>query len=327
MLKYLKDQGGQFWGAFAKSYGKTIKEERDRPLKEAMMKAQIGQAEAVAKKAQMDVDESMRQQQAVAELAQILQPQQVEMPTAGPVEESGKAPAPAMVTQPGPQMTDPRVRAALLKADPKQGVTQAAKAAFPSGSMATDKFGVDSMAEATAMEQDPNFKLMFPHGHRWEVKNGKLVPTGMNPVSVANNIYHSALAAGKSQQEAQALYNNALYGGSFSSGMGSEGGKAAAVVPSTNIPPPPQIGNTAQPSAPAAPIAPAAPPAATQPSPGGAPQQVSPGVAIPPRQSGETDAMYAARLKSLQGARGKDQAQAEEQLIALADAKTMLCEL
>ena len=265
LIKYLKDEGGQFWGAFAQSYAQAHERAKDRPMKEAMMKAQTAHQQAIADKAQMDIQQEREHQAALTNLTTVLSPQTVSTPTEGPATEEGVGPAPVTTTK-MPDMKSPEVQSALVRAQPKEAATQMLKQLGPSA----NKFGVDTLEEAQQMEQDPNFRNMFSHGWRWETKNGKLVPSGINPVNAADNAFHTVKAKGGSDLEAAAARNAILYGGSASTGAGGVEGKAAQ-----------QLGT---------PIAPQVPFA--QP-PGGTPQSG----AVQPAAAGGTNFQQAERAK------------------------------
>jgi len=233
MWKYLKDQGGQFWGAFGKSYAEALEKSRDRPLKEAMLKAQVGHQQALQKKMEMDVQQEVQQQAAMNELTGLLTTKQpTEVPTKiggpvqGPATEAGEPPAPPPLTtteMKNVEMTDPRVKAALLKSGVKGEVlSQAARQAFPTGATTGTVGGaiVNSWEEATHLSNDPAFKAANPYGGRWIVNSkGQIQFQGIHPVNPEAAIFHGPGGA----QGAQ----NYAYNRSAATGAGGFAGRTA----------------------------------------------------------------------------------------------------
>lgn len=191
--KYLKDQGGQFWGAFNQSLAKSISEERDRPLKEAMLKAQIGHQQALNDKAQMDIEQARQQQQAVTDLANILTPKVTtpaisEAPAQIPMAPSGNLPTltPQTTT---PDVKSPEVMSKLAKAQPKEFTTailkQATNPALAGGAI------VNTWEEARRLQNDPEFQAANPYGGRWQVNaRGQIQFQGIHPVNPEAATFH-----------------------------------------------------------------------------------------------------------------------------------------
>lgn len=139
MKNYLKDQGGQFWGAFATSYANAVDKARDRPLKEAMMKAQIARENAITTKAQQDSAAALQQQAAVTDLANSLKGTTTSTPTEGPATEAGVGPAPVTsTTYPTEQELAPKYAAAAPGEFIKSRLEPKAPAHIPAGSMTPD---------------------------------------------------------------------------------------------------------------------------------------------------------------------------------------------
>lgn len=200
ILKYLKDQGGQFWGAFAESLAQSLERAKDRPLKDAMLKAQIGHQQAVTQKLQMDIEQAKQHQAALDALTQALQPEAVTKTTYdkpfAALEQTGygetnppaQAPDYGEKTQTELRMPDvrsPKVQGALVKAQPKEA---AAKLLAQTG--AAPGMLVQTWADAVALQNDPTFQSANPYGGRWvQTKNG-IQFQGIHPVNPEAAIFH-----------------------------------------------------------------------------------------------------------------------------------------
>ncbi len=319
IIKYLKDQGGQFWGAFSQSFSNAVKEARDRPLKEAMMKAQTAHQQAIADKAQMDIEQERQQQAAMGVLTNLLTTQQpVEVPTKiggpvqGPVTETGEPPAPPPPTtteMKNVEMTDPRVRAALLKSGVKGEVlSQAAKQAFPSGlSAGTQGLLFQDWPSLQAFMDSPAYMSAFPQGSRTVMTQHGIQLQGINPVDVAANEFHTDIANKMPREQALQKFYDKLYNKGAAAGAGGFAGKTAQEaqqpirpmeqLPGTPTPPTPQAQYPTPPRA----MTPTPAPSATTPTPPG--QQtpsVHPGSLFStPMDPNETQAQYVQRLRKL----------------------------
>lgn len=139
MKNYLKDQGGQFWGAFATSYANAVDKARDRPLKEAMMKAQIASENAIATKQEQDNAAALSRQAAVTDLVNSLKGTTTSTPTEGPATEAGVGPAPVTsTTYPTEQELAPKYAAAAPGEFVKSRLEPKAPTHIPAGSMTPD---------------------------------------------------------------------------------------------------------------------------------------------------------------------------------------------
>lgn len=239
LWKYLKDQGGQFWGAFGPALAESLNRERERPLKEAMLKAQIGHQEALNQKAQFDMQQAQQQQAAVEELGRILQPKKVSVPgpTVLPDEAAGEpgGQMPPVETMQAPALTDPAVRAQLLKSGVRGEVlSQMAKAAFPSAAGALPGGGAtfNSFEDLIAFTKSPAYAQAFPAGARTVVgAKGQIMLQGIDPVNAAEREFHAHLVQNPGDVAgATAKRNAVLYQGSASSGAGRYAGATAQEI-------------------------------------------------------------------------------------------------
>jgi hypothetical protein len=256
------------------------------------------------------------QQQAVQGLSDLLtkgvqEPSIIGGPVEGPITPEGLAPAapPPFTSRPANQQ---ELYGALARAQPKEFATGLMRRLLP------DKAGNESRAFATPQDainfqMSPEFKTLYPSGARTVMTSRGFQFEGMNPVNVAANVYHSVLAATGNQQQAQQAYNNTLQQMGASTGFGGEMGKANAML---GQPPLAGIGGAVPPPPPQA------PPPMQQPK----TAQVEPGPRPTP-SGGPSAPARAAEIKGHATATGRQKAEAEEQLVGLSGAMTLVDEL
>jgi len=215
---------------------KMDEESKERKLRQQMLDLQMN-------KMLREQEEAMRQQQAVDMLAsQFEQPQPFVRP---PGVEGPLLPSGAFGETPG----DPRM-AAMIRAQPKEAVTGLLRQELQPQQQAGLAFATPQ--EATAFQQTPEYKALFPSGSRTIQTSRGFQFEGVNPVNVASNVYHSVLAATGSQAAAQAAYQDTLFKMGATQRAGGELGAAAAITGQPVPPAPPFAGQTAPPQAPQA---------------------------------------------------------------------------
>lgn len=122
VIKYLLDQSGQFWGAFNKSFADTLLQERDRPLKEALLKAQLEHLNVGNEGTRQKIQTEKDQAQAVQDWSTAVQTGKdepvMEQPL-GPATETGEMPAPIQTGTKHRALTTEEQMPYALKINPK----------------------------------------------------------------------------------------------------------------------------------------------------------------------------------------------------------------
>lgn len=243
MIKYLKDQHGQFWGAFGQAFTKAYQEAPDvanrraeSALKQKMLQLQIDKIqqanleetqrntalEQLGQLITQGVEEPQQLQVATPAQAQDLAPSNIALPQGAAVSPEGltQMPPPQQIpeTTRRPATNEEKVAAALKTSAKNEIAQQYIKSLFPTASSSSAaNAAYATLQDAMAVKGTPDWQSAFPQGARLKQTSKGWQWESLTPVNFGASVAHTASQTwlqshpgdfqGAAQAGAQAMQN------------------------------------------------------------------------------------------------------------------------